>query len=212
MLYFDHFQISSHNGFVELTADSYIQFQASGEENVEMGVPKCWPDTILERLSSGSLDVYHIDTAAIPKERVSRVTDYKGVWGILQVPRGEHGGYYDHADTRIYYGIRNRMLPSGLYDYAAPLQLLLPRTESNCLHKIAQWIDTNQIGSANSGFFAPGIFPKWLQDAYILCYHCLPTPSLKMMGPNGANFFRDEDVNRWNRAKEMAIYPLYPLD
>lgn len=180
MLYFDDFQISFHNDFIELTADSYTQLQTVRDENVEIGIPKCWPDTIVERLRPESFDVYHIYTAAVPKEQVSRVTDYKGIWGILKIPQGEHCGYYDRANRRIYYGIRKGMLPNGIYDYAAPLQLILPRAESDPLGEIVQCICANRIGSTHPDVFDLCVLQKQFQNAYVLHFHCFPTPSMRI--------------------------------
>lgn len=211
MLYFDDFQISFHNDFIELTADTYIQFHSGCDENVEIGLPKCWPDTIVERLTPQGFDVYHIYTTAVPKEQVSRVMDHRGIWGMLRIPKGEHCDYYDCANSRIYYGIRKGVLPNGIYDYAAPLQLILPRTESDRLGEIAQCVCTNQIGSTNPDMFDLRVLQKQFQSAYILRFRCFPTPSMKMICPSGARIFREADVELWNKAKEVGIYKIYPF-
>lgn len=133
------------------------------------------------------------------------------VWGMVRIPKGEHCDYYDCANSRIYYGIRKGVLPNGIYDYAAPLQLILPRTESDRLGEIAQCVCTNQIGSTNPDMFDLRVLQKQFQSAYILRFRCFPTPSMKMICPSGARIFREADVELWNKAKEVGIYKIYPF-
>lgn len=113
MYLFDSYKIETQPGHVRLSAEMTVQFEDANEE-CAFGTPKWWDDRILQALPIDRYRSLFICTQTVPSEKVSRISDYKHVWGLKSMPHGDFADAYTTDAGKVYFGIIEAEFSSGL--------------------------------------------------------------------------------------------------
>lgn len=113
MCLFDSYKIETQPGHVRLSAEMTVQFEDASEEYIS-GTPKWWDDRILQALPIDRYRSLFICTQTVPSEKVSRISDYKQVWGLKSMPQGSFADTYTTDAGKVYFGIVEAEFCSGM--------------------------------------------------------------------------------------------------
>lgn len=90
--------------FLKISVDYNIQFETQ-DETYFVEPPLKLTEIISEKFDSGNFDFYKVYFKSLETEKVTRITDYKGVWGLLSLPVGVLEGSCVSSTHKIYFGI-----------------------------------------------------------------------------------------------------------
>lgn len=113
MCLFDSYKIETQPGHVRLSAEMTVQFEDASEEYIS-GTPKWWDDRILQAFPTDHYRSLFICTQTVPSEKVSRISDYKQVWGLKSMPQGSFADAYTTDAGKVYFGIVEAEFCSGM--------------------------------------------------------------------------------------------------
>ena len=113
MYLFDSYKIETQPGHVRLSAEMTVQF-ADASEEFTSGTPKWWDDRILQAFPTDRYRSLFICTQTVPSENVSRISDYKQVWGLKSMPQGSFADAYTADAGKVYFGIVEAEFSSGM--------------------------------------------------------------------------------------------------
>lgn len=113
MYLFDSYKIETQPGHVRLSAEMTVQFADASEEYIS-GTPKWWDDRILQAFPTDRYRSLFICTQTVPSERVSRISDYKQVWSLKNMPQGSFADAYTTDAGKVYFGIVEAEFCSGM--------------------------------------------------------------------------------------------------
>ena len=105
MTYFCEYQIMQNSQRATILYANPIWMPDNARENFCFGNPVCWDDIILQRIEYGTYCAYCIDFYYVPAEKCSRITDYKGIWGLRHLPRGIFETTFAYSLGKIYCGV-----------------------------------------------------------------------------------------------------------
>ena len=113
MYLFDSYKIETQPGHVRMSAEMTVQFEDADEEFAP-GTPKWWDDRILQALPTDRYRSLFICAQTVPREKVSRISDYKQVWGLKSMPQGDFADAYTTDAGKVYFGIVEAEFCSGM--------------------------------------------------------------------------------------------------
>lgn len=90
--------------YLKISTDYNIQFENS-EETYLIEPPPKLTEFISKRFDSSNFDFYKIYFKSIEINKVTRVTDYKGICGLLSLPIGILSGSCISTTQKTYFGI-----------------------------------------------------------------------------------------------------------
>ena len=106
MVHYRSCEISVNKECLKLSVDYCIQFEnQKQDENYCINLPERIVDTIKENFPPSDFDFYQVCFVKMQNDKVNRVTDYKGVWGLLSRSDGLASGSSITEKHKIYYGI-----------------------------------------------------------------------------------------------------------
>lgn len=122
MYLFDSYKIETQPGHVRLSAEMAVQF-ADASEEFTSGTPKWWDDRILQAFPTDRYRSLFICAQTVPNEKVSRISDYKQVWGLKNMPQGSFADAYMSDAGKVYFGIVEAEFSSGMSETVLLVQI-----------------------------------------------------------------------------------------
>lgn len=205
MLHFNNFSIRKAHHFCELTADSFLQFENALDEGYTPGTPKCWDDTLMQRISMDALDVYHICVHTVAHGAHNRITDYKKVWGLQNITPGIYDGQYDCSRGRVYFGITKAPASTGFRLPTSSLMMLLPNSQAlnpEVLFSLFQSRSFDFTEQHNREIFRD---IQNLIPGSLVLYYSAEQPTLSIWGCE-QDLFTLQDIKDWNASESPAVY------
>lgn len=102
--YFPHV-LNIKDNSLKISVDYNIQFENPKEETYHIEPPAQLTRIISESFDSSNFDFYSIYFDAIETKNVSRMTDYKGICGLLSLPVDILSGSCVSPTHKIYFGV-----------------------------------------------------------------------------------------------------------
>ena len=102
-IYTMHMDAEKNN--LQLHADACISFNHSDFETIHLGTPKCWDETILQRIEIDSYSIIHICGKLVLHGQYNAVTDYGKIWKLFDNPKGIFDDSYASNRGKVYFGI-----------------------------------------------------------------------------------------------------------
>lgn len=127
MIKYCNYDVKRGHNRVELCVDSIYMPSADEKGHFIIGTPQCWEDTFVERFSLNGYESLHIFTHLIEAESVTRITDYKGVWGLKRIPRGVYSNHFDVSGKRLYFGIDKSNTVEEFLSKMSSIVLIVPK-------------------------------------------------------------------------------------
>ncbi len=92
---------------VVLSASYMIEFLDEDDNIMSIGYPDEWADLICRLYKGDNTKCvsFKIYGRSMKNGLHNRITDNKKIWGIQSIPIGDHDGFYDTTDSRIYWGV-----------------------------------------------------------------------------------------------------------
>lgn len=103
---FTDFKIEKSNGYVKLSSFRILTTYRETEDEFFSGTPECWDQVIYEVMGSLRLIPYYIYHEFVPLNQCNTVTDYKKIWGLKNIERGECDISYTVSRGKMYLGIK----------------------------------------------------------------------------------------------------------
>ena len=182
----------------ERTAKNKIIFSVEAvlevgeDESFDAPVPVIWDERILGGIDIDRYDIYYICTHARRTGQYNRVTDFKRIWKLANLPDGIWDGTYDTDEGRVYWGMYRARGEAEFRRHLSPTMLLSLRmekpTEPDSLY--ALW-KKYRIGFDDD---LPEELVNELNPAanrrYILHYaNVISNPTLEIWGANADTIF-----------------------
>ncbi len=183
---------------IELAADNMLTLRADSilevEENESFIVPypTIWDDQILRSINIDEYDIYYICTHSCRFGQYNRVTDFKKVWKLENIPSGIKDGFYDVDEGRVYWGVYKTHGEKGFRMHLSSTTILsLRSSQSQDLDLIYKFWKEKRLGF-NKPLSDQLINDLGLlvNDSYVLHYNgSYSTPILKIYGSNANSVF-----------------------
>ena len=205
MLQFNNFSIHKEYHFCELTADSWLQFENDLDEDYTPGTPKCWDDTLMQRIPMDEFDVYHICVHTVAHGAHNRITDYKKVWGLQNITPGIYDGQYDCSRGRAYFGITKNPAAEGFRLPTSSLMMLLPNSQAldpEVLFSLFQSRSFDFTDLHNREIFRD---IQNLIPGSLVLYYAAEQPTLSIWGCE-QDLFTLQNIKDWNASESPAVY------
>ncbi len=126
MVQFDLFSSQAEQNYITLSAEQLVMFDSADEEIYPIGTPQIWDDYIIQKIPLEDFDVFHIYAHIIPKSLCSRITDYKKIWGLREIPRGIADNSCEIGSQKIYWGISRSHGRVGFESRYSSMLVLVP--------------------------------------------------------------------------------------
>lgn len=114
MINYHSYVLTLGDDFLKIGVDYNIQFRTQ-EETCLVEPPPELVEIISKSFDSSNFDFFKVYFKPIEIKKVTRVTDYRGVWGLLSCSAGVFSGSCISATHKIYFGVdtaRNALLCS----------------------------------------------------------------------------------------------------
>ena len=114
MMTFQNTRIDIRENFVYLSAEPLIQYRDSRDESIRIVPPSSWTRLLYSNLHGKDYVCYLTYGICLPRGMCNRITDYKKVWGLLHLPKGDFDGDYNVGSNRVYFGVVKQTLQTYL--------------------------------------------------------------------------------------------------
>lgn len=153
MLYFGETTTAVSRGVLWVSCDYVVDYEQSDNEPFSFGYPAYWDDVIWHSCCNHDYKIYGIYAAKRPREQCNRITDYKQIWGLLNLPKGLAESIAEHGNNKIYLGMAKETT-DGLSACDAPIRLLIPSKLVGHLGEIWQLFLSNFCTACNDNWVA----------------------------------------------------------
>lgn len=207
---FNHYTIERRCDYLKLNTEMLLDFANEVNENFLLGTPKCWDDTLLERITIDNYDIYFLCAHIVPYSKVSRITDYRKIWGLCNLPQGIYENAYDNEYGRVYFGIVKTDGTKGFRIGISPFILLVPKGQNFSSERLFccflnEKYDFDEDISLNVISKIKQIIP----DGILLHYCVLPQISLSIYGNDVHMLFDEQDCLQWENRKTEPVYKAF---
>lgn len=112
---------------ITFSAEAVLEVEAN--ETFEAPVPAIWDKQILGSVDIDQYDIYYICTHPRRTGQYNRITDFKRVWKLANLPEGIRDGAYDTDEGRIYWGVYKARGEAEFRKHLSPTMILSLRAE-----------------------------------------------------------------------------------
>lgn len=200
MIQFNNYQVEKASNYIKLSAEVLLIFDKNGDEDFKFELPECWNLDFLERINIKQFDLYYIYTKTIPYGQYNRITDYKKIWGLNHLEKGEYDNSYNNERGRVYFGIKKDNGPKTLVQNTSSIVLLIPIGKLidydklfNCFKNSQFDFETNDNGDVLSNI------QQLFLESFLLRYCLSGIVSMSIYGQNAESLFDSEDIKRWKK-------------
>lgn len=113
---------------ITFSAEAVLEVEAN--ETFEAPVPAIWDKQILGSVDIDQYDIYYICTHPRRTGQYNRITDFKRVWKLANLPEGIRDGAYDTDEGRIYWGVYKARGEAEFRKHLSPTMILSLRGET----------------------------------------------------------------------------------
>lgn len=169
MIIYDNYSLEKEHNYVAFSARAMRIIEQ--DEMVETGcMPIQWNKALHTRIDFEKYNQYCICIHEIAHGFYNRLTDYKGIWGLLSLPQGIAGHAYNVERGRVYWGIMEASQTSPWYK-VSDICVLLPRGVLFPVDTLKDLLEEYQIGfeiCPNKSFFEKLL--NVIPNSYLMYY------------------------------------------
>lgn len=105
-IYFENYQVDRQIGRIVVSADRVYEAENENDEDMSFDIPAWWIEELINQLHKRKYDGYSFVYCNVLIENVNKVSDYKKVWGLLNISKGmfDDSHYVDKYKT--YWGVK----------------------------------------------------------------------------------------------------------
>ncbi len=184
---------------VSIEANACIQFEKSDDESIPIGTPALWDEALMLKIDIDKCRIYHICCIFVPNGMYSRITDYKKIWKLADIPPGFYDGAYTTDHGKMYFGIT---LGKGMDCFMADtsnLMILVPEGLDFDITSLFEVLRSERVECTDEKLHA--ILDRIVSQengAFAFLYDYNTGGSLNIFGKN---------VEHFNLAGELEIWP-----
>lgn len=104
MINYHSYVLNINDDSLKVSADYNVQFETH-EEIYFIEPPKKLVQFISKIFNSSNFDFYKVYFKPMEISKVNRITDYRGIWGLLSLPTGIFNGSCVSTTQKIYFGL-----------------------------------------------------------------------------------------------------------
>lgn len=97
--------VEFEDDLLKISVNYNVQFQSCKDETYCVVPPRQIMGTISKVFNPQQFDFFSVSVQSLPLEKVTRVTDYKGVYGLLSLPPGALEGSITSKTHKVYFGV-----------------------------------------------------------------------------------------------------------
>ena len=107
MVEFDHYAVVKVKNYIAFSASAAAVVELVGTVEIveDRCMPQKWSDALRARIDFAKYDQYSVCICEKTHGNYNRLTDYKGVWGLAELPRGIAEHAYMVERGKVYWGI-----------------------------------------------------------------------------------------------------------
>lgn len=200
MITFYNYAIIKKINYVKLTADFCVEFEDINHEDYFLGTPECWDRSFLEKVDIEKFNLYFICSNTVAMNSYNKVTDWKKVWGLNDIPIGIYDNAYINESGKVYFGIVEDKASNHFGDPTSSTLLLLPQNVSILPDMIFEFFKENHFDFNNEKdncllFQLQSLIPS----SILLRYFVGENASVSIYGNNVESIFSEENVEQWRK-------------
>ncbi len=193
MIIYDNYAMEKEHNYVAFSAEALCVLEQ--DDFVAMSsVPAHWYEALRTKIDFENYDQYCVCIHARRHGFYNRVTDYKGIWALSELPKGMAEGWYDVDQGRVYWGVIQTANEPVWYRICSAM-ILLPAGEPFPTDQIMQMWSDEHIGFdvlPNKAFFRKIL--DLLPNAYVISYSDNELCRLEIYGFQVENRFELIDI------------------
>lgn len=154
MIIYDEFSLEKERSYAVFSARA-ISIIEPNESLVMKSLPTHWYEVLCKKINFELYDQYSVCIHERVHGFYNRLTDYKGVWILSNLPRGMVDYFYDVKQGRVYWGAI-KITNEPKWYHISNVIILVPRDESFPIDSLKQLWSNEHIGfdvSPNKDFF-----------------------------------------------------------
>lgn len=194
---FTNFKIEKNNGYIKVSSFRILTTYQETEENFSLGTPECWDKAVNEVMEPLRLVPYYIYHEIVPLNQCNSITDYKKIWGLKNIERGESDVSYNLPHKKIYLGIK-KCTPN--ISISANIVLYLPESTKRNLDSVINLLRENcyEFCETSHSYVLQEI-TNIIPGAYILHYYVKDSMCcLIIYGNNSDLLFENKLIANYN--------------
>lgn len=104
MINYHSYVLNIDDNSLKVSADYHVQFETH-EETYFIEPPPKLIEIVSKVFDSSNFDFYKVYFKPMEIKKVTRITDHRGIWGLLSLPAGIFSGSCVSTTQKIYFGI-----------------------------------------------------------------------------------------------------------
>lgn len=193
MIVYDNYVLEKEHNYVAFSVEAMRIIER--DEMVELGcMPIQWNEALHAKIDFEKYDQYCVCIHEVAHGFYNRLTDYKGIWGLLSLPQGIAGHAYDVERGRVYWGIMEAPQAPSWYKIS-DMCFLLPKGALFPVDTLKELLEEYHIGfeiCPNRSFFEKLL--NVIPNSYLMYYKEGQNYKLELYGAFVENLFVKKDI------------------
>lgn len=159
------------------------------------------------KIDFSNYDVYFLCFFEVPNGSYNTVTNYKGIWGLANLPKGIYNAYYQTSKGRMYFVILKVSDAQSFCDICVGTALVLPKgttLDADGIFRILSNAAFNPNEVAESQLRALETVYSMYPEATVLKYTYWHEISLRVWGKELKGWFTQSDYASHEGASEVS--------
>ncbi len=192
MILFENFQCLKKQNYVKLSVEPVLYFERSGNEDYKLTIPQNWLLDFWNRINGQQYDLYMIYSQLVPHGQFNKLTDYKKIWGLKHIEKGEYENTFDTEKGRVYFGIKKERGLDAFTNSSSKTIVFMPEDTELDFSKVYEYCKKSESDNCDFDENALFLLQKIYQDILIVQYNFHEKISMSIFGKNIGEYFDDE--------------------
>lgn len=202
------YELRINSSSVTLSANASLLFDKPGSETINFGTPKCFDNTLIQRLAIEEFSIIHICSKFIAHGFYNSITDYKGIWNMIGLSRGEFDGSYITKKGKVYFGIKCGKGKTCFFSDTSAIMLLVPNELQINNEDIFQRFKKNKVDFSDRAEINKTLHElvESCQGTLAIHYDVGGERAIDLFGIGCKTIFKEDDFKKWPTHDPELIY------
>lgn len=190
-----------------ISCKRYFVYESPYDDPPMVGSPKCWDDTFFNRININNYAIYHICGKLVFSGSYNSVSDFKKIWKLANIQKGEFEGSYFTEKGKVYFGITKGYGEESFYSSDSSIMVLLPKEMRLDYFEVFSEFEKNKVEFLY-GDATPCLkhLAERYKDSFVLYYIFDDGDNLTVFGSNCGRMFVQSDLKDWPTVDPILVY------
>ena len=184
---------------VTLSANASVLFDKPDSETILFGTPKCFDNTLVQRLAIEEFYIIHICGKFVACGFYNSITDYKGIWKMNGLSKGEFEGSYITQNGKVYFGIKRGEGKTCFFSDTSAIMLLVPKPLLLKNEDIFRFFKNNEVDFSDRTEINKTLYQlvEFCNGALAIHYDVSGERAIALIGAGCDTIFTEDDFKNW---------------